>query len=263
MLIQITNRCQEGCPHCLQDAQPDGPHMDLATFKAAYRFGLLLGQKIFVVSGGEPTEHPQFLEFCKELDNQLKFFGGTFTVTSNGMWFPDRVDEMLELAKLETFSGMQVYTNKKWYKDYDFIISHIKEINALPKVTVETTDIRSMQDLGRARTNADCQKEIAGSQYFMSCLNGHLLAAQVPDPAYMGRYMGVGTMCKPLVDYKGDVHLSESCKCPSFGNVVIDNHMEIFQNMKAAKPCLGCAGGRKFAQSTRSDIVNARRLLGI
>lgn len=40
-------------------------------------------------------------------------------------------------------------------------------------------------------------------------------------------------------------------------------HMDIFLNMKNSKPCLGCAGGRRFTQSTRADIVNARRILGI
>lgn len=262
MLIQITNRCQEGCPHCLQDAQPDGPHMDLATFKAAYRFGLFLGQQIFVISGGEPTEHPQFLEFCEELDAQLRVFGGAFTVTSNGMWFPDRTEEMIQLSKLPTFAGMQVYTNKKWYKDYEFIHSNAAEINKIPKVSVSEETLY-MQDLGRARNNPECQKEVAESPYFMSCLNGHLLSAQISYPLHMGKYSGIGAMCKPLVDYKGDVHLSESCKCPSFGNVVKDAHMDIFHAMRESKPCLGCAGGRKFAQSTRPDIVQARALLGI
>lgn len=262
MLLQITNRCQEGCPHCLQDAKPDGLHMDLATFKAACRFGLFLGQKIFVVSGGEPTEHPQFLEFCKELDSRLQITGGIFTVTSNGMWYPDKVDEMLELAKLKTFQGMQVYTNKKYYKDCEFIRSHAEEISSLPKIYVSEEPLH-MQDLGRARTNEDCRREAEMNPHFMSCLNGHLLAKQIDFPLKFGTYTGVGTMCKPSIDYKGDVHLSESRLCPSFGNVNTDNFMDIFHNMKNSKPCLGCIGSKRFMQSNRSDIVASRIILEV
>lgn len=39
MLIQISNRCDEGCAHCLQDSREDGGLMSLETFKSAVRFG--------------------------------------------------------------------------------------------------------------------------------------------------------------------------------------------------------------------------------
>ena len=32
MLIQITNKCHEGCAHCMQCSHPQGKHMDMATF---------------------------------------------------------------------------------------------------------------------------------------------------------------------------------------------------------------------------------------
>ncbi len=155
MLIQITNQCHEGCPHCMQDSNPDGKQMDFFTFKRAVQFGAFLGCSIFVISGGEPIEHLMFLEFCQYLnqfimDNKLN---AVISVTSNGTWFPDKTPMIKELAKLQYFAGMQVYTNRKWYKDAEFIISHKEEINAIPKVHVDTTDIMSMQDLGRAKNN--------------------------------------------------------------------------------------------------------------
>lgn len=52
MLIQVTNRCYEGCPHCMQDSNHLGKDMDFDTFKKTIQFGVWLGCSIFVLSGG-------------------------------------------------------------------------------------------------------------------------------------------------------------------------------------------------------------------
>ena len=163
MLIQITNKCYEGCAHCMQCSHPKGEHMDMATFKNALRFARFLGVSSYIITGGEPTEHPQFYEFCEALNRFIKGSKevGAFTITSNGTWFPERKDEMEKLAKLDHYVGMQVYTNPKWYKDAPFILEHKNEINAIPKVMVDTSDIQGMQDLGRAKTNEQAQAEVA------------------------------------------------------------------------------------------------------
>ncbi len=64
-----------------------------------------------------------------------------------------------------------------------------------------------------------------------------------------------------MIDFNGDVHLSESWLCPSFGNVTTDYMMEIFNNLKEAKPCYGCSLGKKFLESTDPNIVKAREIL--
>lgn len=71
-----------------------------------------------------------------------------------------------------------------------------------------------------------------------------------------------GVMCKPMVDFKGDVHLSESNLCPSFGNVNTDYMLEIFNNLRDSKPCCQCALGKKFLTSTNLKIQVAREFLG-
>ena len=261
MLIQITNRCQEGCRHCLQNALPDGPLMTEATFRKAIEFGRFLKCPLYVISGGEPTEHPQFLEFCKLLD-RLIGKEAVFTVTSNGMWYPDQKEMVERLTRLKSFAGMQVYSNPKWYKDYDFIMAHKTEIESIDKVSVSNETIY-MQDLGRARQDEDAQAEVAKNPYFMSCVNGHLLFKQMSPSYRMNGISPQRIFCKPMVDYKGDVHLSESCLCPSFGNVDADYFLDIFNHLRNAKPCLRCAGGKRFLQSTHPDIVAAKNLIGI
>lgn len=269
MLIQITNKCYEGCEHCMQCSNPKGEHMSETTFKNALKFGQFLGVSAYILSGGEPTEHPQFFDFCQSLNrfiNQSKY-GGAFSVTSNGAWYrawlPERIEMVKALAKLDHYAGMQVYTNPKWYRDAKLILDHKEEINAIPKVIVVTDDIRSMQDLGRAKNNEAAQQEVKANPHYMSCLNGHLMFRQVsPTRRLIGADHQPGVMCKPCIDYKGDVHLSESCHCPSFGNVNDDYMLDIFNNLREAQPCCKCALGQKFLQSTDIKIVVARNLLG-
>ncbi len=265
MLIQITNRCQEGCEHCMQNSLPNGPHMDESTFRRALMFGKFLNARLYILTGGEPTEHPQFFEFCRMLDRHLskckdKCF---FSVTSNGMWFPELKDKVATLSKLPTFAGMQVYTNPKWYKNADHIIANQKEIGKIEGVVVDTVDeIRSMQDLGRARFSEKAQKEVAENRYYMSCLNGHLLFKQMNTIHRMKDVLAENMMCKPLVDFKGDVHLSESCFCPSFGNVNTDMMTAIFNALQRGTPCCKCKLGQKFLESNEPRILKAKEIIG-
>ncbi len=102
----------------MQCSHPQGEHMDMATFKNALRFARFLGVSSYIITGGEPTEHPQFYEFCETLNRFIKSGKevGAFTITSNGTWFPERKEEMEKLAQLDHYVAMQVYTNPKWYK---------------------------------------------------------------------------------------------------------------------------------------------------
>lgn len=110
MLIQITNRCYEGCAHCMQCSDHKGEHMDFDTFKRVVKFGAFIGCAAFIISGGEPTEHPQFLEFCQYLDRFIvkNKMTAAISVTSNGAWFPTKKDMVMQLSKLHSFAGMQV-----------------------------------------------------------------------------------------------------------------------------------------------------------
>ena len=158
---------------------------------------------------------------------------------------------------------MQVYTNKTWYRDYDFIMSKKDDITTIPKVFVDSEPLY-MQDLGRAKNDPEAQKCVTENPYHMSCLNGHLIAKQSPSPKNFGEYAMAGkSNCKPCVDYLGNVHLSESRHCPSFGNVSKDLLLSLFKSMKESRPCLQCRLGRKYAESTDLAICKTKVVLGI
>ena len=277
MLIQISNRCDEGCPHCLQDSREDGWLMSLETFKYAVRFGIATGWHLFLVTGGEPTMNPEMMDMLRWFDAEAdrmsrkmrnpmneRIMPIKFAVATNGTWIEDDKmrREMYRMARLKTYLFMQVYTNKRWYQDYDFIQDWRTELEQIPHCHVNEEHLW-MQDLGRARTNADCQAEVEKNPYRCSCLNAALAAHQVWAPKDYGSQLeGHMQMCSPCVDINGDVHMSESWLCPSVGNVLSDTPDQIYNRMRQFKPCMRCKNSKKLYDNEEKLAV-AREILGI
>ena len=263
MLIKLTTQCSMMCPHCMEDAQEVGQMMTLDTFKQAVKFGTYIGDKHFALSGGEPTENEYIAEMCEWLERAT---GYNFTLVSNGMWLKDEIkrQRVKRIIRLCSCLGMQVYTNKQWYKDYDYVVSHKHEYEKYPRVIVDINNPIFMQDLGRAKTDPEAQKEVENNPHFMSCLNTALTAIQIADPQEFGISMMLHRQfCKPSVDCEGNVHMSESRLCPSVGNVNTDNFADIWQRMRVFRPCGQCKQYKKFMESPRADIAAARSILGL
>lgn len=286
MLIMITNRCYENCPHCMENSNPEGQMMDERTFHKAVMFAKYIGSRVVMISGGEPTLHPDFFKFCKALNDEYKM---PFAVVSNGTWaLPhfgsldwEGTSENLILqyhldnekvvrqirrmcSDFKNFISMQVYTNKLFYKDYDKIHGKESFFDSFGgKVILDESPIRSMQDLGRAKNCEIAQKMCDESRYHMSCLNATLVARQIKIPRLYGNKLEQATLqfCYPMVDFNGDVHLSESWLCPSVGNVTNMFYDDIWSNITQYNPCGRCKGYKKFSESTDPKIVMARQII--
>jgi len=261
----ITNKCLEGCPHCMECSNPNGGMMSEAVFKKAVKFLGFLGGSVILISGGEPTLHPMFYEFCKKLNYDYKIL---FSVCSNGTWYNDEsvVSQIQRISKFEHFVGMQVYSNKLFYKDYEEIKANAGFFKSLGKnIRFEESPIISMKDLGRAKGCDTAQKMSDESGHFQSCLNSSLMARQVRHPSMFCRNFERVTFqfCHPMVDFNGDVHLSESWMCQSSGNVVDDSFVTIWNNMVNFVPCGGCKDYQRFRRSLRPDIIKAKEILNI
>lgn len=265
MMIQITNRCRMNCPHCMDDSRPDGGMMDEATFRNAVAFALAGKDAHVTISGGEPTEHPQFLDFCK-IASQA---GLCFSFCSNGMWLNDekmawRVEK---IAKLRGFIGGQIYSNPKWYRLHGETVAAWnaqKNRWSTLRVNLDLTDIRNMGDIGRAK---DCEAALAEarqSKYHNFCLVAHLTAAQSSSLVQFFERMTMQMhFCTPMVDWQGNLHMSESWLCPHVGNVNADTPAQIWDAMKKSRPCCKCLGGQRYlAEKDNMKIVLARRILG-
>lgn len=271
MLIQITNNCVENCPHCMQDSNPEGKSMSIQTFKKAISFGAYLGVHFFVITGGEPTRHPEFMKIMyildHELDTLMSLTGENllFTICSNGLWLRDEKfkNEWLKFADHAShIMDSQVYTNKLYYKDYQFVKYHGRRGDYDKYHFVFDESPLYCKDLGRARTSELAQREVIKSPYYCSCLNACLMAHQAETVRDWTEIFGTTSLfCHPLVDINGDVHMSESWLCPSIGNVNTNTYNQIWREMKKFKPCLKCSDSRKLLKSDNPKIKQACKLL--
>lgn len=264
MLVQITNRCRMMCPHCMNDSRPDGGLMDDATFGNALRFVKSGGCPELTISGGEPTEHPHFLDFCKRVSR----CNLCFCICTNGMWLGDEQAEWRfeRVAKLKGFVGAQVYSNPKWYRLHEETVAKYRSQEDRWKglgVHLDLHEIRAMSDIGRAITCDKAIEEVKASPWHNSCLAAHVTAAQSQNLRHFLHLMIVQKrFCTPMIDWRGDFHASESWLCPSFGNVNRDDAETIFQNLKNGKPCGGCLPCKRYLQEDSPKMVMVRKLLG-
>ena len=103
MLLKITEKCSLGCKHCLNNSNNNGKHVDFNTLKLVMNFlednDLM---NYIIITGGEPTEHPDFYKFVEYIVNRVEKYaknnykrnkllsdGKNFhfiTITTNGFW---------------------------------------------------------------------------------------------------------------------------------------------------------------------------------
>lgn len=108
MLIRLTNQCGMGCSHCLIDAKPKGDHIELDTFRDALEFAEYHNDPMVLLSGGEPTEHPQVVELTHMAKARLP----VVAVISNGMFLADKA---LSTALLDTGASFQITHDPRFY----------------------------------------------------------------------------------------------------------------------------------------------------
>ena len=97
MLIQITNTCHMGCPHCMDRATPDPQHMPWPLVERSVAWAQSLGVRTMLISGGEPTCHPEWkriLDYCAE---RFMFV----IVPTNGSWLETPIED--DIIDLLTF----------------------------------------------------------------------------------------------------------------------------------------------------------------
>lgn len=252
MLIQITNRCHMQCPHCMQDSNPNGPHMTDETFEQVLDFCREAQPWLVSVTGGELTEHPQWYTMTRALLALPSV--KKLCILTNGAWIEDS-KVRIKMARLirdnKPRVNVQVYSHPKYYQDHDWTVEHeklFKAIGCLPNFT----DPIFMQDLGRARVN--CQDEVRESDHVPSCINSHLIAVQAHS---FNHFLTMAAMaakfCRPLIDPNGNIHMSESWLCPAVAHVS-DGVSEAFRKMQASRPCKGCRLYKNFERLHREEM---------
>jgi len=120
MLVKITTQCSMGCTHCMEEALPEGEHMSLETFKKVLPFieACYNGIRIILLSGGEPTNHPDILKIIEMVKNW------NAVLLSNGLFYSGPLKDPI----LDSGITIQVYNDPNYY---DIVIFHDRETKKL------------------------------------------------------------------------------------------------------------------------------------
>jgi hypothetical protein len=179
------------------DAQPDGAHMHYALYRRTIDFAKKM-DGIAMLSGGEPTEHPQILKMIRyALRKQL-----ITVVLSNGLFLHDRAktNQYLNLGAL-----WQVTNDPRYYPKAIPQIEH-------PNLVIERR-IRG-ELIGLGRTSSLGGKEAPGCFNLRSCICHGFNLRQAID--HLRR---AGKFCTPSINVDGTLAAGESNQCYRAGRI--------------------------------------------
>ena len=214
MLLKITQHCSMGCSHCMNNATPNGKHMTEETLRVALKF--LIDNNCYhsvIVSGGEPTEHPDFLKFMNIIIDTLNFtsYPHMITITTNGFWCLEHMEEAKSIVRNTPYCNVvwQVSTDNRYYPKE---LPIHKKLWREPGFTLCTDCVESMYPQGRAVDNNydwNCKSS--------KCFNVRAIAKQIPNPTVESIVMTMlknRKVCTPAIQYDGSIKLGESDLCP-------------------------------------------------
>lgn len=236
MLLTITNKCYEGCTHCMQDATPQGLSMPLDVFRKSLDFANNIGANIISITGGEPTTHPYFFQIMNESLEWANKYNKFIILESNGSFIENETfsNGLSSLLNNDRFISMQISTHKAYYPNYEKTVVNKDKFYKLSKkiVFVENPDI-FLSALGR-------QKTIDGNTYMPQCTNLLILMRQLKNIQKAVSYLENHILfCKPSVDINGNIKAGESRFCQTIGTVD-DTIEDISNKLLVAKPCGKC-----------------------
>ena len=280
MLIQITNRCNMNCIHCMQECTSDNqPEMPYKSFTQAVDLSVKLGCKVLAISGGEPTLHNKWVEMVSYACEHMH----TVSLVTNGWWLVWHRHE--SRCKTELVKLLQKYNNLLvqvtsikglYFSDIghltpEAIVEGSNEFkNQLKSLGIKrkfyiVTDRKeiSMTSLGRAAKNPELLEEAKNARdKTTDCLRGCLAGAQAPLPFAIQLLEEHGKFCTPRINCKGEIGWAECWTCPGFAT--IDDPLEIiFMNSRTWRPCGKCADYKKLLDASTDQYIKARQILNI
>lgn len=115
--IAITNYCEHGCSFCYRQSNLKGKHIPLIDFQKVLEQAKDLGVLQIALGGGNPNQHPQFVEILK----MIREAGIVPSYTSNGEGL---TDEILKATK--QFCGAMAISMYPPYEKIKTVASKIK-----------------------------------------------------------------------------------------------------------------------------------------
>lgn len=113
--ISITNYCEKGCAFCYRQSNTEGEAMPLALYADIIKQAKDLGVVQVALGGGNPNQHPQFIEILR----LTRKHGIIPTYTTNGQGMNDEIYNVTQ----ECCGAIAV----SWYEPYEYAKQVIRE----------------------------------------------------------------------------------------------------------------------------------------
>lgn len=228
-----------GCSHCMVEATPDGEHMTPETFERALQFASRVGSPFILISGGEPTEHPQLLELLRIAD---MYKNGGFivntSVLSNGLFMEEKdpawIEEFLSLV-----DSVQVTNDPRYYpRRLNKVLQH-------PKIGEVVDTVLTYIALGRGAGQESTRLAPA-------CFNLRSALTQLDLKNAIHTLRSHGKFCTPSVDVDGTVRAGETPLCKRVGTV--DSPVTEIENNLRRMRCARCGLIHKLSPMHRGIV---------
>ena len=218
MLLKITERCSMHCSHCMNRADGNGAHMDFETLQQVVKKLNELPCKVLLITGGEPTEHPDLLPFAEYLSQNLRDINRcSVALTTNGLFLADHIELAHQLRQFFPNFHIQVTNDRRFYP---LDIDEEKPLFQLEYVTV-CRRLQTIVPQGRALDN-----RIPTDRQASTCINCRSFIHQLPESTIEATIMMLEQyqrFCSPAIGVDGLLRAGESSLCPAFGSVYDDN----------------------------------------
>lgn len=213
------------CSHCMIESIPNGNHMPIETYEKAIAFNVSYDPSLIFLSGGEPTDHPQFLEYLSMAKSYLSK-GKVFyvLVASNGMFLEDEAYTK-EIIKIGV--PFQITNDPRFYPKRIRRIEH-------PLFAYEEA-LRIVTPIGRAITSS-----IETSRQTPLCFNLRSLCKSYQNFSNALMHLrSISKMCIPSINADGSLVAGEASSCYKIGTVesTLEEITCNIHNMKCGK-CL-------------------------
>lgn len=228
------------CPHCMVEATKD--NKDFMEFQTLRNLDLIIKESLtLLVSGGEPTEHPQFYEFCTYLLN--RYPNKAVVLLSNGMFINDayktqRVKQLLE----EKNFNLQITKDKRFYPinvDLSDPLFHSNKVAICYGLT-------NLLPIGRAKAIVDNHPDLKYVKSVRPCFNykSNLFGFEYDILKFI-KYREYTNLkfCSHNVDAKGNWYFGECFHTPFFNVNDKDWHMKskkASMDLKINSLCKNC-----------------------
>lgn len=115
--VAITNYCEHGCEFCYRQSNRNGKHLSIDEMKVIVEQAKNAGVLQIAVGGGNPNQHPQFIEMLE----LIRAKGIVPSYTSNGEGLTDKI-----LSATKQYCGAMAISLYPPYDEIERITSRIK-----------------------------------------------------------------------------------------------------------------------------------------